>query len=99
MNKILHLYGKSVCSVLRPQKSLMQSNDLPASLTLDYYDICYVVCVERARAAKGSSMNYVPATKLICILLMLYLSLFFTANDYRQTTDKLIFKHVISTLR
>ena len=22
-----------------------------------------------------------------------------TANDYRQTTDKLIFKHVISTLR
>ena len=69
MNKILHLYGKSVCSVLRPQKSLMQSNDLPASLTLDYYDICYVVCVERARAAKGSSINYVPATKLICTLL------------------------------
>ena len=53
MNKILHLYGKSVCSVLRPQKSLMQSNDLPASLTLDYYDICYVVCVERSRAARG----------------------------------------------
>ena len=23
----------------------------------------------------------------------------YTANDYRQTTDKLIFKHVISTLR
>ena len=29
-------------SVLRPLKSMMQSNDLPASLTLDYYDICYV---------------------------------------------------------
>ena len=23
----------------------------------------------------------------------------YTANDYRQTTDKLMFKHVISTLR
>ena len=28
-----------------------------------------------------------------------YIDYKYTANDYRQTTDKLIFKHVISTLR
>ena len=35
-------------SVLRPLKSMMQSNDLPASLTLDYYDICYVFVLSAA---------------------------------------------------